>query len=69
MNQRFELQCRETMDIGTKHLGQALRRFEVLKAVEIGAKQYDKEAPRNVTKIKRTNMGLPVVTRKAMDAG
>jgi len=34
----LELQCHETMEIRTKHLGAASR----LPAMEIGAKQYDK---------------------------
>ena len=46
MKQNFELQCRETMDIGTKHLGAGFEAgFEGLKPMEIRAKQHDKEGP------------------------
>ena len=48
LNASLKLQCRETIEIRTKHLR---ARFEAgleaclkgLKALEIGAKQYDKE--------------------------
>ena len=47
-NASLELQCRETMEIRTKHFGAGFEAgFEAglkgLKAMEIGAKQYDKE--------------------------
>ena len=46
MKQNFELQCRETMDIGTKHLGAGFEAgFEGLKPMEIRAKQHDKGGP------------------------
>ena len=46
VKQSFELQCRETMDIGRKHLGAGFEAgFEGLKPMEIGAKQHDKEGP------------------------
>ena len=48
LNASLELQCRETMEIRTKHFGAGFEAgFEAglkgLKAMEIGAKQYDKE--------------------------
>ena len=46
LNASLELQCRETMDIRTKHLGAGFEAgleagLEGLKAMEILAKQYD----------------------------
>ena len=48
LNASLELQCRETMEIRTNHLGAGFEAgletgLEGLKAVEIGAKQYHKE--------------------------
>ena len=47
LNASLELQCRETMEIRTKHTFDFRAGFaaglEGLKAMEIGAKQYDKE--------------------------
>jgi hypothetical protein len=47
LNASLELQCRETMEIRTKHLAGFESGFEAglegLKAMEIEAKQYDKE--------------------------
>ena len=55
---KLELQCRETMAIRTKHF----------KAVEIGAKQYDKEGALFWTckrrKSRRAKMDLPSSRRK-----
>jgi len=43
LNASLELQCRETMEIRTKHLGAGFEAgLEGLKAMEIEAKQYDK---------------------------
>ena len=45
LNASLELQCRETMEIRTKHLEAGFEPgLKGLKAMEIGAKQYDKEA-------------------------
>ena len=42
--QVLKLQCRETMEIRTKHVRAGFEAgLEGLKAMEIGAKQYDKE--------------------------
>ena len=46
--QVLKLQCRETMEIRTKHVGAGSEAgfeagLEGLKAMELGAKQYDKE--------------------------
>ena len=44
LNASLELQCRETMEIRTKHVRAGFEAgLEGLKAMEIGAKQYDKE--------------------------
>ena len=48
LNASLKLQHRETMEIRTKHLGAGFEAsfeagLEGLKAMEIGAKQYDKE--------------------------
>ena len=65
LNASLELQCRETMEIRTKHLGAGFEAgIEGLKAMEIGAKQYDKEVtlflgPQNVRKSRRAKMGRP----------
>ena len=50
LNASLELQCRETMEIGPKHLRASFEAsfeagLEGLKAMEIEAKQYDKEGP------------------------
>ena len=57
------------MEIRTKHLGAGFEAgfeagIEGLKAMEIGAKQYDKEValffgPQNVRKSRRAKMGRP----------
>ena len=51
LNASLELQRRETMGIRTKHFGTSFEAgleagLEGLKAMEIGAKQYDKEGTR-----------------------
>ena len=44
LNASLELQCRKTMEIRTKHVRAGFAAgLEGLKAMEIGAKQYDKE--------------------------
>ena len=44
LNASLKLQCRETVEIRTKHLGAGFEAgLKGLKAVKIGAKQYDKE--------------------------
>ena len=48
LNASLEIQCRETMEIRTKQLGAGFEAgfeagLEGLKAMQIGAKQYDKE--------------------------
>ena len=44
LNTSFEFQCRETMEIGTKYVRAGFEAgLEGLKAMEIGAKQCDKE--------------------------
>ena len=44
LNASLELQCRETMEIRTKHVRAGFEAgLEGLKAMEIGTKQYDKE--------------------------
>ena len=44
LNASLELQCRETMEIRTKHVRAGFEGgLEGLKAMEIGAKQCDKE--------------------------
>ena len=44
LNASLELQCRETMEIRTKHVRAGFEAgLEGLKAMEIGAKQCDKE--------------------------
>ena len=44
LNASLELQCRKTMEIRTKHVRAGFEAgLEDLKAMEIGAKQYDKE--------------------------
>ena len=48
LNASLQLQCRKTMEIRTKHVRAGFKAgfepgLEGLKAMEIGAKQYDKE--------------------------
>ena len=69
LNASLELQCRETMEIRTKHFRASFEAgfeagLEGLKPMEIEAKQYDKEGipffgPQNVRKSRRAKMGLP----------
>ena len=63
LNASLELQCRETVEIRTKHVRAGFQAsLEGLKAVEIGAKQYDKEGSflgASKSKKKRAKMGLP----------
>ena len=64
LNASLELQCRKTMEIRTKHVRAGFAAgLEGLKAMEIGAKQYDKEGPffgpQNIRKSRRAKMGLP----------
>ena len=64
LNTSLELQCRKTMEIRTKKVRAGFAAgLEGLKAMEIGAKQYDKEGaffgPQNVRKTRRAKMGLP----------
>ena len=63
LNASLELQCRKTMEIRTKHVRAGFGAgLEGLKAMEIGAKQYDKEGfffgPQNIRKSRRAKMGL-----------
>ena len=67
LNASLELQRRETMGIRTKHFGASFEAgleagLEGLKAMEIGAKQCDKEGPcfgpQNVRKSGHAKMGL-----------
>ena len=64
LNASLELQCRKTMEIRTKYVRAGFAAdLEGLKAMEIGAKQYDKEGsffgPKNVRKSRRAKMDLP----------
>ena len=48
LNASLELQCRKTMEIRTKHVRAGFAAgLEGLKAMEIGAKQYDKDVLRS----------------------
>ena len=69
-NASLELQCCETIEIRTKHFGAGFEAgFEAdlksLKAMEIGAKQYDKEGDlfwsSKRSKNRRARMGLPSI--------
>ena len=64
LNASLELQCRETMEIRTKHLRTSFEAgLEGLKPMEIEAKQYDKEGTlfwsSKRKKSRRAKMGLP----------
>ena len=68
LNASLELQRHETMGIRTKHFGAGFEAgleagHEGLKAMEIEAKQCDKQGPcfgpQNVRKSGRAKMGLP----------
>ena len=69
-NASLELQCRETIEIRTKHFGAGFEAgfegdLKSLKAMEIGAKQYDKEGdffgPQNAAQTGAQEWASPVL--------